>query len=194
MSRKKAHFEEGEPFLESVFSALRFRKIIGNIPKDSKILDMGCGYNANLLKRIYGKNCEYTGVDVSVNKGLNSSRVILIEHDLNGALPFLNDTFDTVVSLANLEHLQNPEAVSKEIYRVLKPGGTFLLTTPSIYAKPVLEFLSFKLHLVSEDEIMDHKNYFDKQSLSNICKKAGFLHVQHNYFQLFMNNFILAKK
>jgi ubiquinone/menaquinone biosynthesis C-methylase UbiE len=194
MSRKIAHNEKREPVLESILSNLRYRKIIKHITNGSKVLDLGCGYNAGFLKKIQSKNCKCTGMDVSVNKELHLANVTLIEYDLNEGLPFVDNTFDYVTSLANLEHLTNPEAVMSEVYRVIKPGGILLLTTPSVYARPVLEFLSFKLHLISENEIKDHKNYFNKDTLVNLCKKVGWGNIKHRYFQFFMNNCILASK
>lgn len=194
MSRIKAHNEKKEPVLESILSNWRYRKIIKHITNGSNVLDLGCGYNADFLKKIQNKNCEYVGVDISVNKELSLKNVNLIEYNLNKELPFNNNSFDFVVSLANLEHLINPEAVLADIYRVLKPNGTLLLTTPGVYAKPILEFLSFKLHLISKDEIEDHKNYFNKKILTNLCKTVGFSEIKHKYFQFFMNNFIVAIK
>jgi len=194
MNRKKAHCEEKEPLLEGILSTLRFNKIIEHIPQNSKILDLGCGYNANFIRKISNKNCHCFGLDISINKELHLNNTTLAEHNLNNKLPFDDNIFDVVISLANLEHLQDLKFAFKEIFRVLKPGGILLLTTPSIYAKPVLEFLSFKLHLVSENEIRDHKNYFNKKILSDMCREVGFSQIRHKYFQIFMNNFLYAKK
>lgn len=180
--------------LESILSTLRFKRIVKYIPKNAKVLDLGCGYKANFIKKISNKDCNCFGVDISVDKDINSDKVTLLSHDLNIELPFDDNSFDVVVSLANLEHLNNPKYVLNEINRVLRPGGKLLLTTPSIYAKPVLEFLSFKLHLISENEIRDHKNYFYKKMLVDMLAQAGFSSIKHKYFQVFMNNFIKAKK
>lgn len=45
------------------------------------------------------------------------------------SLPFENDTFDFVYSLAVFEHLHSPWVAAKEIYRVLKPGGKVYILT-----------------------------------------------------------------
>lgn len=45
-------------------------------------------------------------------------------------LPFLDDTFDAVLSLAVLEHVRDPMRCASEIARVLKPGGKLLCTMP----------------------------------------------------------------
>ena len=44
-------------------------------------------------------------------------------------LPFRDDAFDLVMSFQVLEHVQDPDAVVREAYRVLKPGGWLFLTT-----------------------------------------------------------------
>lgn len=194
MQRKIAHFEGKEPFGEKFLSYLRFKKISKYIPKNSVVLDLGCGFNGNFLKYVDKKISKGIGIDISVNKKISGSKIKLSEHNLNLKFPFSDNSFDTVTSLANLEHLVNPKENLREICRVLKPGGVLLLTAPSTYNKPVLEFLAYKLKLISKEEIRDHKNYFDKKTLLDYCKQAGFSSVNHEYFQLFLNNFILAQK
>ena len=47
-------------------------------------------------------------------------------------LPYPDNHFDSIVSFQVIEHIKNDELFLSEIYRVLKPGGTALLTTPNI--------------------------------------------------------------
>ncbi len=42
-------------------------------------------------------------------------------------LPLLNESVDIVVSRNNLDHVTDPAAVVREVYRILRPGGTFIL-------------------------------------------------------------------
>lgn len=190
----KSHFQDKEPILEGLLSRLRFNKVTKFIPQNSRVLDVGGGYNSNLLQVLKSKISSGVGIDAHVSKNNLGPKIKLIEGDLNKELPFPDADFDVVVSLANLEHLEYPEINAAEMFRVLKPGGLLLLTTPSVYAKPVLEFLSFKLKMVNEEEIRDHKTYFNKSILTKLFNEVGFSLVEHKYFQFFMNNFMYARK
>lgn len=189
-----SHLEREEKFLEIFLSRLRFRRVMRYIPNNARVLDLGCGFYGNFLGRIKDKISSGVGIDISVNKAINNHKIKLLKHDLNNPLPFNDNQFDIVVSLANLEHLDNPQQMFNEIYRVLNKKGILLLTTPSIYAKPILEFLAFKLKVIDVQEMMDHKFYFNKRSLCEYCRSAGFSFYTHSYFQFFMNNFLYARK
>ena len=91
--------------------------------------------------------------------------------------------------LAVLEHLYDPLRVLVEIRRVLRPHGTLIVTVPSHAAKPVLEFLAFRLKMVNPAEIADHKRYYRQARSARTVRAAGFRMVTHRYFQLGFNNF-----
>ncbi|MDL2216759.1 class I SAM-dependent methyltransferase [Desulfovibrio sp. OttesenSCG-928-M14] len=50
----------------------------------------------------------------------------------NKPLPYQNDSFDLVTSAEVVEHLENYRYLLREIYRILKPGGVFIVTTPNV--------------------------------------------------------------
>ena len=109
--------------------------------KHPRILDLGCGhgwYGCSLVEK-YGLQGELFGVDVSpfnINvyiKALNKKNIHNIHPYVSTAeaLPFSNDFFDTVFSTEVLEHVHSPGKFFQEAYRVLKPGGELIVTTPS---------------------------------------------------------------
>jgi len=113
---------------------------------------------------------------------------------LDSKLPFTEGYFDVVTMLAVLEHLSNPLGIVKEIERVLTRKGRLVLTVPSKLSRPVLEFLSYKLKIVNEDEIRDHKKYYDYTELKNLFAQTSLTIERHKYFQLGMNNFCVILK
>jgi len=110
------------------------------------------------------------------------------------SLPYDSETFDVVTMMAVLEHVSHPKAVIVEIFRILKPGGRLVLTVPSNAAKPVLEFLAFRLGIVSAAEIRDHKCYYNKELLRQLLADTGLVMEAHHYFELGMNNFVVCAK
>lgn len=191
---RSSHFQHNEPFLEKILSAFRFRMAERLIPPGARVLDLGCGFDGGFLQRIENKITSGVGIDMTVDEKFYDKKIKLLNGNLNDPLPFQNEEFDIVVSLANLEHLEDPQKNLNEIRRVLRLGGKLILTTPSVYAQPVLEFLSYNLHIVSEQEVRDHKNYFNRKKLFHLLNQAGFSSMRHRYFQIFMNNFIYAEK
>ena len=66
---------------------------------------------------------------------------------------------------------------------------------PSRYAKPVLEFLAFKLGVIDSDEILDHKRYFNHEELFAMFGNVAGMEVrEHRYFQWRFNNHVFAVK
>jgi 2-polyprenyl-3-methyl-5-hydroxy-6-metoxy-1,4-benzoquinol methylase len=56
------------------------------------------------------------------------------EVDFNrDTFPHADSTFDAVVSFGLAEHLENPFHFSREVARVLKPGGTFIMAVPNVF-------------------------------------------------------------
>lgn len=55
-----------------------------------------------------------------------------VEMNLNETFPLESDSFDAVLSIETIEHLENPWRFFREISRVLKPGGYAIVTTPNV--------------------------------------------------------------
>jgi ubiquinone/menaquinone biosynthesis C-methylase UbiE len=104
------------------------------VPPGSQVLDVGCGAG-QLVGELMRRGYEAWGADISEamvayareHFGPDRFRAGDIEH-----LPFPDDTFDAVMCLGVMEYLNQDEAALREIWRVLKPGGRAVITTPSI--------------------------------------------------------------
>jgi len=91
-----------------------------------RMLDIGCGYKP--YQHLFASYVdEHLGIDIPVT--IHGLEVI----DILGttlALPFTNGSFDTILATEVLEHVPEPERMLAEIGRVLRPGGTLILSVP----------------------------------------------------------------
>ena len=104
---------------------------LSHIPFQSA-LDLGCG-TGEMLKLILQEDVgkELYGIDLSekmlhVAKSKLPEQVKLLLGD-SEALPFPDNTFDVVYCNDSFHHYPAPMNVLREVHRVLKPGGTFLM-------------------------------------------------------------------
>ncbi|MBC7320847.1 methyltransferase domain-containing protein, partial [bacterium] len=103
--------------------------------KNMKVLDVACGegYGSNILAETAK---EVIGVDISKEAIEQATRKYRKENlsfkvmDAN-SLEFDNGYFDAVVSFETIEHLDKPYKFLREVKRVLKPGGLFIVSTPN---------------------------------------------------------------
>jgi len=114
--------------------------------------------------------------------------------------PFEDNFFDAVIALELIEHLYDPDHFLEEVYRVLKPSGYFILSTPnlaSIHNRIALLFGfqpfsmnpshrfrighitdTFRLHKYDPDvgvkREFDHIRLFTYRALKDLLKRYGF--------------------
>ena len=92
----------------------------------SRVLDAGAGEGK--FAAAFPRQ-RYTGVDLGVGDTDWNYAGLDALADLE-RLPFRDDAFDACINIVTLEHVREPAAVVKELYRTLKPGGMILLVTP----------------------------------------------------------------
>jgi SAM-dependent methyltransferase len=92
--------------------------------RDGLILDCGAGRRTVYYDNVV--NFEIAGYDTTDVRGVGE------------VLPFVDNAFDAVLSLAVLEHVRDPFACAAEIVRVLKPGGDLMCAVP--FLQPVHAF------------------------------------------------------
>ncbi|HPZ07642.1 MAG TPA: class I SAM-dependent methyltransferase [Candidatus Eremiobacteraeota bacterium] len=107
----------------------------------SKILDAGCGEGLAINEIINKNNSSITGIDISMEalhiaKQLNPE-CFFLQCNLQ-TLPFLDNTFELVLSLEVLEHLKNPQKVMLELCRVSRLWLLF-----SVPDEPVFQIVNF---------------------------------------------------
>ncbi len=179
--------------IDRKIAKIRYRTIKKYIPQSGVIADIGCGQEAAFLKYCAPQIKKGYGFDFRI-QNYKTENLTLINNRHSQGLELKSGCCDTVFMLAVLEHLDNPENLIQEANRILKPGGTLVLTTPTIMAKPVLECMAFQLHLINVDEILEHKHYYVNQEIGALLKQCGFSKYKYQKFLFGMNSLAVAVK
>jgi len=162
------------------------------VESGEKILDLGCG-GGRLFKLFRGKEIEYFGVDFaeelieSARKKYASSKearsretppVFLTVNALR--LPFDDNFFDKVFSIAVLHHIPSNEKrilFLKEIRRVLKPKGELFLTVWNLwqmkYLPLILKWTALKLFGLTKIDFCDIFVPFHRVNRYYHCFRSG---------------------
>lgn len=143
----------------------------GGRPK-ARLLDAGCGTGA-MLKAVAGW-AEAVGTDASTvalgwckRRGLGG-RVACGDF---ATPPFHDRTFDVVMLLDVLEHLDDDKEALKNAFRLLQGGGLLVVTVP---AYPIL--------WSGEDYVSEHRRRYFRRDLQELVAAAGFTVLQSSYF------------
>lgn len=140
------------------------------------VLDFGCGAG-DAVGRFLLEGHNVTGVDISpVGIELAKQRVpnaTFLAVDGETQLPFCDSTFDACFSSEVIEHLLDVTSFLREVRRVLRPGGTLMLTTPfhGLAKNLALVVLAFDRHFNVEGE---HIRFFSRESLESLLLREGF--------------------
>jgi ubiquinone/menaquinone biosynthesis C-methylase UbiE len=104
------------------------------VPPGSNVLDIGCG-TGHLAAELMQRGYTAWGVDLSdamveyAREHYNRDRFRVGDIE---QIPFSDNTFDAVMCLGVMEYLEKDEPALREMWRVLKPGGRAVITTPNI--------------------------------------------------------------
>lgn len=134
---------------------------LGNL-KPSRVLDVGCGTGANLLLF----DGQIVGLDISLKAlklAKRRKRNALLVQGSATALPFKDEIFDLVLALDLLEHLPDDLQGLREMYRVLKKGGTILVTVPA-----------YRFLWSEHDEALGHFRRYSKGEIKAKLEAVGF--------------------
>jgi SAM-dependent methyltransferase len=98
------------------------------------LVDVGCGDGDFLFRYFTKVPGAFFGVEgmESRQEKARQRGLKVVGFDLNGRWPFEDAKFDVVFSSQAIEHLHNSRLFVEEIYRVLKPGGTAIITSENL--------------------------------------------------------------
>ena len=112
--------------------------ILNDLPKGSKILDVGCG-TAHLTHWIKEKGFDVYGIEPSsemYNYATKNFPEIEIKQAISSKIPYPDNYFDLIVAFEVLRYLDKDENIKsfKEFHRVLKTDGRFFVTQVNLFS------------------------------------------------------------
>ena len=148
---------------------------LGPLNDGRRVLDVGCGTGTMLgyLAR-YGE-AEGVDADEQAVRFCRARGLDRVQHVANGSLPFADATFDLVTALDVVEHVDDDAAILSELRRVLRPGGTLLLSVPA-----------YRWMWGPQDEISHHKRRYVATELRGRLEQAEFDVRRLTYFNTFL--------
>lgn len=160
------------------------RRVSALLRPEHTLLEAGCGYGAEILRKFEGRAARRIGVDmVEFRPDAAQGGIELVRADM--AHTNLPDTCaDLILSRAVLEHLEQPLEVFRELHRILRPGGHFVFLTANIgdYASWVSLAVPNRLHpwIVRLTEGRNEADTFpafyrcnSRRSLAKLCRSSG---------------------
>ena len=172
----------------------RYAEIKKRMRTPAIVCDIGCGMSGEFLRLISARIVQGYGFDRKVRPETVGNIQLQPVADLNVGLPLADESVDHVTMIALIEHVAEPLELLAEARRILKIGGRLIISTPSPKAKPLLEFLAFRLKMIAADEIADHKFYYPAASLRQCLEQAGFSDIVIETFQFGFNQIAMAQK
>lgn len=148
------YYNKKEKYWDS-FEKDQVLPLLGNI-KEKKVLDVGAG-TGRLVSRLVNAGAEVTALDISEEmlkkiKNKNIKKIVGEAEDLS----FDDNSFDVVIATFLIVHLKDLGRFFDEVYRVLKPGGLFLVTNINQRKAPEIK--------IGKD-LVEVKSYYHKPEL-----------------------------
>lgn len=147
--------------------------------KRNALLEIGVGTGemfaafAKTYKTAVALDIAETMVTVAKSKSANGSLFCVASAE---AIPFEDSSFDTILCMDVLEHVNSPATVMAEIGRVLSPSGSALVTTPNPLWAPI-QWTAEKLHMKVPEG--PHRYVFLPALAKDLARGRDNITVQH---------------
>jgi 2-polyprenyl-3-methyl-5-hydroxy-6-metoxy-1,4-benzoquinol methylase len=148
------------------------------------VIDFGAG-TGTLTRRIAAEPAvrEVVACDLAPAADNAVVNVRWLQLDLNDRVPLDDATADVISAVEVIEHLENPRAVTREWRRLLKPGGTLVMSTPNIESwRSILSFALRGGHAAFRaPSYPSHITALSAEDLVHVLTEAGFDAIRVGY-------------
>jgi SAM-dependent methyltransferase len=176
--RHEALWAAVQPGLRPADFELRRDFLLGVVPVGARVLDVGCGEGL-FASELVRAGAHVVGIDVA-EEPLRRARARDATLDLRlvageGPWDLADAGFDCVWAGEVLEHVVDTAAWLSEVRRVLRSGGSLLLSTPAHGALTRLRLaLSSRAWEAHFDPLGDHLRFYTRSSLSRLIREFRF--------------------
>lgn len=154
-----------------------FLEILESLKLKGDLLDFGAGVG-NLTRLIseLDRFESITSADIMQQPVYLDKSIKWISEDLNNQLNIADETYDVIVSPEVIEHLENPRAIIREWFRLLRPNGTLIFSTPNNESLRSLLSLILQGHFVSfvDSCYPAHITALVRKDIGRILNESGF--------------------
>jgi SAM-dependent methyltransferase len=170
---EEAYLSPGPRQFGNLEANLRFIDDTGLVKPGVEALEIGAGTGV-LLHRLRDRGCSVQGVEVNQELIAEAHRWfgdVPIRKTSGTELPFPDGSFDVVMSFDVFEHIPDSDAHLREVERVLRPGGAYLIQTPNKWMNVVFETVRWRSFTRFRQ---DHCSLHTLNQLTRRLAKHGF--------------------
>jgi 2-polyprenyl-3-methyl-5-hydroxy-6-metoxy-1,4-benzoquinol methylase len=160
----------------------RRRFLLDRISAGARVLDVGCG-DGSFASELQAAGAEVVGIDVAEEAlqraGARNPGIELQLVEQDRPWPLEDASFDVVWAGEVIEHVADTSAWLSEVRRVLRSGGSLLLSTPDHGPLTLLAAgLSKRAFAARFDPLGEHLRFYSSATLSRLIEEFGFREVQ----------------
>jgi SAM-dependent methyltransferase len=163
---------------------LAVREMVGRHCSGS-VLDIGCGTGA-LLKKLSEAGIEISGIDIHPGAVARCKKqlpkALIIRGDAI-RLPLRDSSFEMILALDIMEHVDRDDLLLAEAFRALKPGGHLIMCVPA-----------WRWLFAERDRAAGHLRRYHRRDVVSLLNRAGFLLESLNYYNFILFPLILLSR
>jgi 2-polyprenyl-3-methyl-5-hydroxy-6-metoxy-1,4-benzoquinol methylase len=127
-----------------------------------KVLDIACGAGFGTqiiakaakerLEQVVGVDIDESTITYAKARYYHPLIQFLCDNAVDPTLPERLGTFDTIISFETIEHIEQEQRFLENVYRLLKPGGTLVMSTPFGQGRGMPTNAAYHVHQLTEKE------------------------------------------